>query len=179
MPNRKDYQKIKNDPIKYATHLAKKREWAIKNKKPLTKEQKELLTKWRLKNKDKINARRRELREKNPASALKAKISQARWLLKNPNFYKDRHRKYDPLKDRARNKLFWAKSKGIVIPSKFCEDCKKVTRLQAHHEDYTKALEVKWLCWKCHSKADRLLRLNLTLVNKTGVKVQKSLKRSK
>lgn len=31
-----------------------------------------------------------------------------------------------------------------------CQKCKKVTKVEAHHKDYTKPLEVKWLCRTCH-----------------------------
>ena len=41
--------------------------------------------------------------------------------------------------------------------NKKCEVCEKVKELQAHHEDYTKPLEVIFLCFSCHAEADKLL----------------------
>jgi Zn finger protein HypA/HybF involved in hydrogenase expression len=38
----------------------------------------------------------------------------------------------------------------IKKPSK-CEKCGKDARLDGHHSDYAKKLEVMWLCRKCHS----------------------------
>ena len=33
-----------------------------------------------------------------------------------------------------------------------------VVKVQAHHEDYTKPLEVTWLCSACHAKVHKLSR---------------------
>ncbi len=60
----------------------------------------------------------------------------------------------------ARAKARYAVSKGILLKPKKCEVCEKVLPLQGHHEDYTKPLEVIWLCVKCHVEADRLLELS-------------------
>ena len=39
----------------------------------------------------------------------------------------------------------------LVKPTK-CEDCGMETRLQGHHDDYSKPLSVTWLCVECHSR---------------------------
>lgn len=60
--------------------------------------------------------------------------------------------------DRAQNILEKAVQKGIVVPKGTCELCGKTpkpmkdgrSRIQAHHTDYNKPLEVMWLCQKCH-----------------------------
>lgn len=31
-----------------------------------------------------------------------------------------------------------------------CEKCGSIQMVEAHHEDYSKALEVRWLCHVCH-----------------------------
>ena len=41
--------------------------------------------------------------------------------------------------------------RGTVVPGK-CEACNKGDYIQAHHEDYSKPTEVKWLCAACHKK---------------------------
>ncbi|KKK81651.1 hypothetical protein LCGC14_2811270, partial [marine sediment metagenome] len=33
-----------------------------------------------------------------------------------------------------------------------CPSCDVETFIEAHHEDYSKPLEVKWLCDDCHRK---------------------------
>ncbi len=33
-----------------------------------------------------------------------------------------------------------------------CEDCGSENNVHAHHDDYTKPLEVRWLCRECHTE---------------------------
>ena len=39
-----------------------------------------------------------------------------------------------------------------------CEICGKTKPVQGHHDDYTKPLEVRWLCQKCHSRLHAIVR---------------------
>ncbi len=57
----------------------------------------------------------------------------------------------------ARIKARYAVKKGILVKPKWCEVCNLVKPLQGHHEDYSKPLEVIWLCSGCHADADREL----------------------
>lgn len=41
------------------------------------------------------------------------------------------------------------KSQELVRPEE-CEKCGKVRKLIAHHTDYSKPLDVEWLCRSCH-----------------------------
>lgn len=70
--------------------------------------------------------------------------SNRKWLAKT-----DYDKTRDPLKVRARNKVrdFIFRGKMQRMP---CEVCGKTA--QAHHEDYSKPLEVKWLCPKHHAE---------------------------
>lgn len=62
-----------------------------------------------------------------------------------------RYRMDDKL--RERHKARWianrAKAAGILIPQP-CEVCGAI-RTDAHHDDYTKPLTVRWLCRQCHA----------------------------
>lgn len=65
---------------------------------------------------------------------------------------------------RARYKARYAIQKGIIIKPDSCQDCGikcSGHALQAHHKDYSKPLDVIFLCYKCHTKADELLNHNL------------------
>jgi formylmethanofuran dehydrogenase subunit E len=39
---------------------------------------------------------------------------------------------------------------GKIIKPKLCEHCKEEKILNGHHPDYSKPLEVVWLCHSCH-----------------------------
>lgn len=44
----------------------------------------------------------------------------------------------------------WVKANGVKPPEK-CSRCGKPGRIIAHHPDYSKPLEVEWLCRPCHA----------------------------
>lgn len=56
-------------------------------------------------------------------------------------------------KEIARAEFNKAKRNGIMVVPKTCEDCEDSScKITAHHEDYSKPLDVKWVCWDCHGK---------------------------
>lgn len=60
-----------------------------------------------------------------------------------------RRAKESRLKDRARDKVYYAIRCG-KLTRKPCENCGEV-KSEAHHDNYNKPLEVRWLCRKCHA----------------------------
>lgn len=51
-------------------------------------------------------------------------------------------------KNKARNDAGYAVRCGKLTPQP-CETCGKL-KVQKHHEDYSRPLDVEWLCRKCH-----------------------------
>lgn len=50
----------------------------------------------------------------------------------------------------AHQKVKKAIQTGKLIRSEICDVCKKDGKIEAHHEDYSKPLEVIWMCQYCH-----------------------------
>ena len=100
------------------------------------------------KNKDKINERRKcpERRKVNNESVKT-------WRKNNPEKYAETEkarRARDRPKELARNYVYKQIFRGkLQRPSK-CERCMTECKPEAHHDDYEKRLEIKWLCKICH-----------------------------
>lgn len=45
---------------------------------------------------------------------------------------------------------------GILLKEYHCSKCFSDYHVQAHHDDYSKPLDIIWLCKFCHIKADNL-----------------------
>lgn len=72
-------------------------------------------------------------------------LQTAKWVNKSNN----------RLKKRAHQMVFREIKKGKLLKEP-CEVCKKSnTRIEAHHEDYSKPLDVRWLCTLHHVKIHR------------------------
>lgn len=61
----------------------------------------------------------------------------------------------DPFKERARRMLRESVRAGKVAKPKQCEQCGANGVIHGHHEDYSKPLDVQWLCVRCHGEAHR------------------------
>ena len=66
-----------------------------------------------------------------------------------------RRRNRDPFREAARKKLQNAVAAGTVIKPTACQRCSAVTLLHGHHHDYSKPLDVEWLCPVCHGAVHR------------------------
>jgi hypothetical protein len=60
-----------------------------------------------------------------------------------------------PLKVYARMLVRAATRAKVLVRPAVCESCSKPGRIAAHHHDYSKPLEVNWLCPACHALEHR------------------------
>lgn len=80
------------------------------------------------------------------------KEKNANWkggISKNRYRYKLIEKQRYPEKIKARDAVQKAKKSGKLIVGP-CSVCQATEKIHAHHEDYSKPLDVIWLCNKCH-----------------------------
>lgn len=63
-----------------------------------------------------------------------------RWEMRNPH------------KRRASMMVSAALKSGRLVRPMNCEKCGAAGRIEGHHDDYSKPLQVRWLCTKCHGE---------------------------
>jgi hypothetical protein len=98
-----------------------------------------------------------------PEQREKAKLACRRWYAKNrvkqlgqrraqsqKNKENREWRKANPEKFRAHVAVGNALAKGKLIRPERCQLCWEPSRIEAHHQDYSKVLDVVWLCHSCH-----------------------------
>jgi hypothetical protein len=51
---------------------------------------------------------------------------------------------------RARTAIYRAIKKGVLIRPTACSACNSIAPIEAAHTDYTRPLEITWLCRTCH-----------------------------
>ena len=66
------------------------------------------------------------------------------------NEWRNENRKKYPEKVKAQDRLRTAVKNGTLTRPETCERCGKPEKPQAHHDDYSKWLDVMWLCRFCH-----------------------------
>lgn len=62
------------------------------------------------------------------------------------------------LRQVAAQAVHKAEKKGILKRPKKCQRCGASSRVHAHHDDYSKPLDVKYICQPCHIKIHQELR---------------------
>ncbi len=143
-------ERRKQNPEKFREKWKK---YENKNKEKIRESQKKHLEN----NREKINARRREQR-KPRAAQLNAKENERR--KNDPNFHignRIRYKKYYEKnkktllpKRRAHQLVLYAVKLGFLNRPNKCEKCEKNCKPHGHHIDYSKPLDVVWLCHSCH-----------------------------
>lgn len=118
------------------------REYKKKNKEKLSKLQKA----YYYVNREEICRKSREWgKNLTPELKKRKRLYYAKWA-KTENA-----KKYN----KSRKCVYRALKKGIIIKPLKCTLCFKEVKLEAHHHDYDKPLEVVWLCKTCHGKVHR------------------------
>lgn len=82
----------------------------------------------------------------------------ARYFRENPGYMKDYRGKH-PVEAAARHMVNAAIGTGKLVRPDSCEACGQEAKIQAHHDDYSRPHDVRWLCVPCHAEHHRLERL--------------------
>lgn len=154
-------QKRKENPEKYREACRKSAE---KNYETIRASQR----KHRLENRDRILKRRKELREPRKVEINARESERRKNQRKNDPIFlereRERTRKYyknnkqnQVPKRKAHQLVMYAVKLGLLKRLSECETCGSKIRVEGHHEDYNKPLEVKWLCKVCHVERHRIL----------------------
>lgn len=97
---------------------------------------------------------------------------QRKWRQLNPLKAREQNKRYaktyrlkhsDNIKVKARKIVFVELGAGR-LKKQLCQVC-GIEKVEAHHKDYLKPLEIEWLCKPHHKEADLKLRANLNLVD--------------
>ena len=128
-----------------------KKNWAINNKEKVKSYQK----KWKKRNLERLrnddeHRKKRAKWSRNYYKMNKIRINNnMKNYLQNPENYK---------KHLSRGSLNYHVRAGNIKKANHCESCGSNEKLQAHHQDYKKPLDVEWLCSKCHNNLHRLTK---------------------
>lgn len=119
-----------------------------------------VLKEWIKKNPEKNAANRKRYKQKHKEEI---KHYYHTWYTKNKKKLLERRKennkkivmlwkKNNPEKIKAHALVTESIRKGIIFRSHTCEHCYTKTYTIAHHLDYTKPLEILWLCDSCHKR---------------------------
>jgi len=100
-----------------------------------------------------IIAKKRKIKRSTLEAREKEAIRQKKWRLENPDLYRSYIKKWQKKnkeKHAIHQRVHRAVKNRILIRSEKCQKCGTVCKTEGHHEDYTKPLNVLWLCRKCH-----------------------------
>lgn len=95
---------------------------------------------------------RARYRESDERKALARATSNSEAAARAKKRYVERIKMETPEKIRARNAVEYALRKGTLKRATSCFFCEGSERLEAHHVDYHRPLDIYWLCSRCHGK---------------------------
>lgn len=113
--------------------------------------------KYRKNNRDKIRRMDREYYEKNCEKRKKTSRESMKRYLSSKGYQRRRDlEKQFPERRKAREAIKSEVRAGRMKKPEHCQICGKIAkRIEAHHHDYFKPLEVIWLCTMCHRRTHR------------------------
>jgi ribosomal protein S27AE len=114
---------------------------------------------WRQKHPERHKANVERWRVNNPERRLEL---QRRWLKSNRKIATENGRRWKQLNPErahvmevAATRVRSAIRKGVLSRPACCEQCGTTGAIEAAHYDYTRPLDVRWLCRRCHRAWDQ------------------------
>jgi len=99
-------------------------------------------------NKEKVNEYRRKWNEKNKDKTRTYQENNREKInIWQRSYTKQEHVKF---RKRANAKLNYHVKRGNIFKPELCSICGEKKRVESHHHDYEKPLDVIWVCRKCH-----------------------------
>lgn len=91
---------------------------------------------------------------------IKSRERARKKFIEDPEYFRaqwrSRPRRTGPKQD-ARQIVHLALRIGALVKPSACEACGEHKKLTAHHEDYMRPLDVRWLCYLCHAQEHRVV----------------------
>lgn len=123
---------------------ARTRRWKSENIERVRAQDAEYARQWRRDNDAQYQETRKAWRTANPG---RVQLAVRTWNAKNPERI--------AAMGNARQAVYRAIHRGELIRATVCEECGATGRqITAAHHDYSKPLDVRWLCRSCHSRYD-------------------------
>jgi hypothetical protein len=105
---------------------------------------------WRAAHPERMAALNKQWKQDHPEEVA---ANNKQWRQEHPeavSAYTKEYQAKNPLKKRAQNIINRAIRDGKLTKPTTCSECNATGTIQGHHCDYTKPLEVMWLCQTCH-----------------------------
>lgn len=101
--------------------------------------------------------RQKKWQKEHRENVRKAALKYAKNNRQKVNQWHHQWKKNNILKARAQQQIKDRIRRGSVMRPSKCEECLKECKPDAHHNDYSKPLEVQWLCRVCHNHKHKKL----------------------
>ncbi len=121
----------------------------------VTQRKLEVVKIWQKANPDKVKLYQKISRERHKEQRREYNKKWAKTHV-TPEYRKKHRGKPNIFRKAIRRKIGYLIEKGKIERPEYCSVCNsKENKIEAHHEDYSKPLEIIFLCKSCHSKRFR------------------------